>query len=357
VRLAATYVVPLRWTGPGPIDDLAAHLATVSEWVDEVIVVDDSPSELHASHAGRLPAAVRHLTPAAAMPSPNGKVDGILTGVAAARNERIVIADDDVRWERGPLERAVGLLDEAELIRPQNHFRPLVWHARWDTARSLLNRVVTGDRKFPLGDFPGTFALRRDFLLGIGGYDGSALFENLELMRKTIARGGRVLTVLDLYVPRHPPTFAHFRSQRVRQAYDDWSMPLRMTVFLALLPMLAGLLLRRRKRAAAAVIAAPAAIAEVGRRRAGGVRHFPVSASLLAPLWTLERGVCIWIAFWRGLRGTGVHYSRGRITRAASSPARLRAERTNPAPSPALAPALSLEADRLVGAVAKGPRP
>jgi hypothetical protein len=54
---------------------------------------------------------------------------------------------------------------------------------------------------------------------------------------------------------------------------------------------------------------------------------------LLAPLWVLERGICIWIAFWRGLRGTGVHYGRGRITHAASSPTRLRADRTRPAPS------------------------
>ena len=333
MRLAATYVVPLRWATPGPIDDLAAYLAAVSEWVDEVIVVDDSPPELRARHAERLSPAVWHISPEAGRNSPNGKVDGVLTGVAAARYERVVIADDDVRWEHGPLERAVGLLGEAELVRPQNHFRPLPWHARWDTARSLLNRVVTGDRQFPVGDFPGTFALRRDFLLGIGGYDGSALFENLELMRKTVARGGRVLTVLDLYVPREPPTFEHFRSQRVRQAYDDWSMPLRMAMFMALLPALAGLLLHRRRRAALAVIAAPAAIAEVGRRRAGGVEHFPASASLLAPLWVLERGICIWIAFWRGLRGTGVHYGRGRITHAASSPTRLRADRTLPAPS------------------------
>jgi hypothetical protein len=281
--------------------------------------------------------------------SPNGKVDGILTGVAAARNERIVIADDDVRWERDPLERALGLLDDAELIRPQNHFRPLVWHARWDTARSLLNRIVTGDRQFPVGDFPGTFALRRSFLLRIGGYDGSALFENLELMRKTAACGGRVLTPLDLYVPRAPPTYAHFRSQRIRQAYDDWSTPVRMAAFMALLPALVGLLLRRRKGAAAALIMAPAAIAEAGRRRAGGVAHFPVSGSLLAPLWTLERAVCIWIAFWRGVRGTGVHYGRGRITNAANSPARLSRL--------ALPPALGLEADRLVGAVAERPLP
>ena len=320
-----SYIVPLRWSVPGPIDGLAAYLGTVAGWGDEVIVVDDSPAELFAAHARSLPPEVRHLGPDPGRCSPNGKVDGIITGVELARNERIVIADDDVRWERDTLADAVSLLDDAELVRPQNHFRPLTWHARWDTARSLLNRVFTGDRQFPVGDFPGTFALRRGHLLAIGGYDGAALFENLELMRKVAAAGGRIDTRLDLYVPREPPTFAHFRSQRVRQAYDDWAMPGRMAAFLAIVPALAWLLAQRRRRIALLTALAPAALAEAGRRRAGGTTHFPVSGSLLAPVWVAERAVCVWIALWRGLSGRGVHYGRGRLTRAATPSGRLRA--------------------------------
>ena len=320
-----SYIVPLRWTVPGPIEGLATYLGTVAGWADEVIVVDDSPAELFAAHAGALPPEVRHLRPDPGRSSPNGKVDGIITGVELARNERIVVADDDVRWGRDTLTDAVSLLDEAELVRPQNHFSPLAWHARWDTARSLLNRVFTGDRQFPVGDFPGTFALRRGHLLAIGGYDGTALFENLELMRKVAAAGGRIVTRLDLYVPREPPTFAHFRSQRVRQAYDDWAMPGRMAAFLAIVPGLVWLLAQRRRRIALVVALAPAAIAEAGRRRAGGTAHFPVSGSLLAPFWVAERAICVWIAFWRGINGRGVHYGRGRLTRAATSTGRLRA--------------------------------
>ena len=76
-----SYIVPLRWTVPGPIDGLAAYLGTVAGWADEVIVVDDSPAELFAAHAGALPAEVRHLHPDPGRSSPNGKVDGIITGV------------------------------------------------------------------------------------------------------------------------------------------------------------------------------------------------------------------------------------------------------------------------------------
>ena len=324
---AASYVVPLRWPSPGPIDDLSAYLEWVGEHADDVIVVDDSPAELFTAHRARLPDCVRHLRPAPGRRSPNGKVDGILTGVEAARNERVVIADDDVRYESRNLAACLALLDDAELVRPQNYFRPLSWHARWDTARSLLNRIQTGDRQFRVGDFPGTFALRRSFLLGIGGYDGRALFENLELMRKIEAAGGRIVTKLDLYVPRQPPTFAHFRSQRVRQAYDDWAMPARMIFFMAVLPCFALLSARGGRRAALALALAPVIVAEAGRRRAGGAAHFPLTGSLLAPAWIAERAVCIWIAFTAGLRGNGVRYGRGRLTHAATPSDRLRSER------------------------------
>ena len=120
-----------------------------------------------------------------------GKVNGVVTGVRECSHERVVIADDDVRYDAAALRRVVALLDEADLVRPQNYFDPLPWHARWDTARSLLNRVFTGDPAFPVGDFPGTLAVRRSAFLASGAYDGDALFENLELMRTIRAAGGR----------------------------------------------------------------------------------------------------------------------------------------------------------------------
>src|SRR5690606_32390788 len=115
-----------------------------------------------------------------------------------------------VRYRRDSLVRILALLQDHEVIRPQNCFRPLPWHARWDTARSLLNRLVGGD-------WPGTLGVRRSVLLNAGGYSGEALFENLELVRTVQAAGGREAVALDLLVERRPPTAVHFLSQRVRQ--------------------------------------------------------------------------------------------------------------------------------------------
>jgi hypothetical protein len=318
-----SYVLPLRWSEPGPIDELAAYLRRIAAEVEETIVVDGSPAPLFARHATALPRRVRHLPPHPDLDFRMGKVNGVLTGLRECAHERVVIADDDVRYEPAALRRAAVLLAEADLVRPQNYFDELPWHARWDSGRSLLNRVFTGDPTFPVGDFPGTLAVRRSTFFDSGAYDGDALFENLELMRTIRAAGGRVLTPLDLYVARRPPSTAHFLSQRVRQAYDDFAIPARLGAFLALPPLAAELARRRHWRALAAAALAAVAVAELGRRRAGGAERFPLSGSLLAPVWIAERSLSAWLAVAARLRG-GVRYGDGRLRHAATPMRRLR---------------------------------
>lgn len=318
-----SYVLPLRWAQPGPIDELARYLRSLDEEVDEILVVDGSPEPHFGSHAAALRGVARHLRPHPSLRFRMGKVNGVHTGIHECSHERVVIADDDVRYDVASLRRVVAELDEADLVRPQNHFDELPWHARWDTARSLLNRTFTGDLAFPVGDFPGTLAVRRESFLAIGGYDGDALFENLELMRTIRAGGGVVATPLDLYVARRPPNTAHFLSQRVRQAYDDFAVPLRIGAFLAIGPATLAALLSGRGRWLGAGAIASVAVAETGRRRAGGAERFPASASLLAPAWIAERAVCAWLALGTRLRG-GVRYGDGRLSHSATPLRRLR---------------------------------
>ena len=321
-----TYLLPLRWNSPGPIDELVHYLAELRAEcpaVSEILVVDGSPEPHYSNHASALAGIATHMSPDPALSTPMGKVGGVITGVRAAHNERIVIADDDVRYRPDELLRATALLDDADLVRPQNYFEPLPWHARWDSARSLLNRVFTGDRHFPIGDFPGTLAVRRESFLRSNAYDGQALFENLELMRTILARGGTIATPLDLYVARRPPTTAHFLGQRTRQAYDDFAMPLRVGFFLMLAPLVGLLAIRRRCRALALGAALSVAVAEAGRRRAEGRRYLPATGSLSAPLWLAERAVCAWLALFARLRG-GVAYGESRLSLSANSVRALR---------------------------------
>jgi len=315
--LDLSYVVPIRWRDGEQRRDLADYLSSISARCAEVIVVDGSPPEVFAANAEALGGCATHVPPAPEESWLMGKVSGVRTGLRLASRERIVVADDDVRYDLPALCRTAQLLDEHDLVRPQNYFSRLPWHARWDTARTLLNRSLGRD-------YPGTLAVRRSRVLAMGLYDGDVLFENLELIRTVRAHGGSTASPLDLYVARVPPAAAHFWGQRTRQAYDDFALPVRMALWLGLLPLLLLAAARRRPGWALAPAALAVAAAERGRRRAGGTAFFPWSSSLLAPVWMLERGVCAWLAVLQRLRFGGVRYGDSVIPVAAHSERKLR---------------------------------
>ncbi len=298
------------------IDELTSYLRGLSKCA-EVLVVDGSPPDVFAAHAAHWNSFTLHLPPDPALSVLNGKVRGVLTGLRHATHEKLVIADDDVRYDEAALKRVVALLEEAHVVRPQNYFDPLPWHALWDTGRTLLNRV-TG------GDWPGTLGVRRSLLLATGGYDGDVLFENLELIRTMRAAGGVEGVPLDLFVRRFPPNARHFWSQRVRQAYDELARPWRFAVLLSLLPLTLVLILLRHWNAFTAGILAIIGFAELGRRRDGGRTVFPVAASLLAPAWLAERAVCTWFALGVHLCRGGIAYHGSVIRRAATPMKELR---------------------------------
>lgn len=310
-----SYVLPFRSDTMPPPEFI--HYVNGLVAVAEVLVIDGSPPPVFRAIDAACAAPVRHLAPDDDLARlRNGKVRGVLTGLRRATHEAIVIADDDVRYELAELEELLSALATADVIRPQNFFRPLPWHTRLDTARSLINRV-TG------GDWPGTLGVRRSVLMRTGGYSGDVLFENLELVRTVEAAGGRAVCRYDLFVRRLPPSTHHFWRQRVRQAYDEFARPVRLLTALALVPIFVALLLRGAWAwLVVAFIVIPVAAAEIGRRRGRGARVFPASASWWAPVWIAERALCAWAAVGARAALGGIPYS-GRILRDAATPRRL----------------------------------
>jgi hypothetical protein len=308
--MGVTYVLPIRVPpSAAPDPDLDGYLHALAGWVDEVIVVDGSPPSRFRDHASRWPRSILHVPPA--RPTRNGKVGGVVTGVAAASHEHVVVADDDVRWTPEQLALVPGLLADADVVRPQQVYVPTPWPARWDTGRMLVHRALGGD-------WPGTLLLHRG-ALPPGGYSGDVLFENLELVRTVVAAGGRAAVALGVVVARRPPTTGRLVEQRVRQAYDEWARPGYLVAELALLPLaVAG-----GRRAVAGMAAGAVALAEVGRRRAGGPAHWPATAPLWAPAWVAERSVTAWLGVLLRLRG-GVRYRGMRLRTAAHGVRRLR---------------------------------
>ena len=308
---ALTYILPIRLGRPA-----RAELYEYLHWVAmraELIVVDGSDAPIFAEHARHMPGGTHYAPDRDLTACTNGKVAGVLTGFRRASHDAVVIADDDVRYEADGLNRMAGALERVDVVRPQNYFAPLTWHACWDSARSLLNRVAGGD-------WPGTLGVRRS-ALPPRGYDGDVLFENLELVRTVVAGGGTASCPLDLFVRRHPPSTRHFWSQRIRQAYDETARPLRLVLWLAVLPTLSTMVSAKRWDLVLVLAVSVMALAEIGRRRSDGRRVFPPVASLLAPVWVLERGVCAWLALAAYVFRGGVPYA-GRIVSRAATPMR-----------------------------------
>lgn len=302
----AVYLLPLR--SPVPLeDDTWAYLGRLAR-VMPVVVVDGSPPHVQDTHAAALLPGVRHERLAPPPPGRNGKAVSVRHGLAVTDAGRVVIADDDVRWDPAGLTRALALLDRADVVRPQNVFAPAPWHARWDTGRALLNRALGGD-------WPGTLLVRRS-ALPPHGYDDTVLFENLELVRTVRAGGGVEHVALDVLVDRRPPSVRRFVQQRVRQAYDSHAQAPRCLLELTVLPFVVSALARRRPVGLLVAAAAVVLVAESGRRRAGGTDRFPATAALWAPVWVLERGVCAWFALALRARG-GVPYAGTRLRVAA----------------------------------------
>jgi hypothetical protein len=307
-----SYILPLRSSLPAA-EELDEYLVWLSQRV-ELFIVDGSLSSVFDAHRRRwAPLAITHLHVDPDLRSCiNGKVAGVLTGVRRASHDILIVADDDVRYSAAGLDAMALALDRADVVRPQNYFDPLPWHACVDTARTLLNRVSGGD-------WPGTIGVRRRKLVAAGGYDGDVLFENLELVRTIVAAGGIEYCPLGLYVRRLPPSTGQFWSQRIRQAYDEFARPARLLAWLAIVPGMAAALVAGFEGAIAAAAIGIVGIAEIGRRREQGTRVFPFAATCAAPLWVLERAICAWLAVASHLVRGGVRY-HGRIVARAATP-------------------------------------
>ncbi|MFN2476531.1 MAG: glycosyltransferase family 2 protein [Chthoniobacterales bacterium] len=295
-----TYLLPIRRSAFSAEEarDAADYFGTLTAADCEVIVVDGSPDDVFAQHANLWASICRHQRVDRRFGYMNDKVNGIHTGVEIASCEKIILADDDIRYTAGDVDKMCALLDQAEVVRPQNYLSPSPWWARMEAARMLINRA-----SLKIGDYPGTCAFRRSTMLRVGHYDGDVLFDNEEIIRHFATAGATIDYAIDFFIHKRPPQLAKWKEQRPRQAYEDFALRSKTAAFVAIpIVVLVSLIAAGVLGLLASVLLialVAVAVAILGRARGEAESFFPATIPFYAPLWVFERAVSTyWAIYW-----------------------------------------------------------
>ncbi len=278
--------------------ELAGYFQMLAGKNCEVIVADGSPLEVFEQNHLAWSTLCHHQPVDRSFGYLNDKVNGIHTGVQLATCEKIILADDDIRYTAGDIEKMCALLEGHEMVRPQNFLAPLPWWARMESARMLINRAT-----LRTGDYPGTCAFRRSAILRVGHYDGDVLFDNEEIVRHFASAGASINYAIDFFVQKRPSHLRKWLEQRPRQAYEDFGLRAKTALFL-LLPIILLLSLLLAGPGALAICLILISIFSVALACAGGARgeaseYIPPWTCLYAPLWILERAASTyWAVYW-----------------------------------------------------------
>ncbi|MBC5815127.1 MAG: glycosyltransferase family 2 protein, partial [Candidatus Eremiobacteraeota bacterium] len=134
----ATYLLPIKSDVLENTNELTAYLRFLSSVVD-IVIVDGSDGPVFASHASEWSGLALHIAPDPSVPGLNGKARGVLSGLRRIVSEKIIIADDDVRYDERSIWLVLEALSSYDVVRPQNYFAPRTWHTLLDSGRTLLN--------------------------------------------------------------------------------------------------------------------------------------------------------------------------------------------------------------------------
>lgn len=297
-----TYLLPIRRVAfhAAEAEPLRSYFEQLHAAGCELLVIDGSPDDVFAHHHEAWSGVARHEHVDRAFGYLNDKVNGIHTGVRLASHEKIILGDDDVRYSAGNLRDVCALLDEFEVVRPQNFLWPSPWWARMEAARMLINRAT-----LRTADYPGTCAFRKSAMLRVGHYDGDVLFDNEEIIRHFARSCATISYANDLFVEKRAPKFRKWVEQRPRQAYEDFPLRIKTAIFFAIpLSLILAFAFGKIVPALAALVVLSVALAAIGRARGEAARFVPATVPLFAPLWVLERSFSTyWALYWFATRG------------------------------------------------------
>jgi len=296
-----SYVVVLDdpSVGAGDVRNLAAYLSTVSVAGCEIVIIDDT--ERFERNRRVLRWVGRHLAALPRHRSITGSVDAVRAACDLAACEKVIVASPRARYTAAQLDEICSLLEEHEVVEPQDYCDPLPWWGGIDAGRVLVHRGIE-----PLPDHGATFGFRRSVVRGLRSLDSLELAGD-DAVRRLQSVGAEIRSPDDLFVRCEPPSIGSWLRDRARQAGDDFSMPVKTAFFFAMIPLITLLASFGGARLAGSYAGAVAGVSLLlavrGRSGASGV--FPLRACLFAPLWILERSVSVYWALLRKMSGGG----------------------------------------------------
>jgi len=283
----------------GDLRDLASYLSTLAVADYEVIVVDGSAAPVFERNRRVLRWVASHVAARPRHRLFSGGIDAVRAAADVSNCDKVIVADENVRYDADAIESICDLLDLHEVVEPQDYFEPLPWWSGIEAARMLVHRGVE-----PLPDHGATFGIRKSSVRGLRGVD-VAWSNGEDAVRRLASQGAEVFSACDVFVRRLPPPLDDWLRDRPRQADDDFAMPVKTAFFFALLPMAILLAIFGGIRLAGGYAGAIAfgSMVLALRGRGGAATFFPLRACLCAPLWVLERSVSVYWALFRKLNG------------------------------------------------------
>lgn len=304
----------------GDLRELASYLAMLAVGGCEVIVVDGSDSAQFDDNGRTLRWVSRHIAARPRHRNFTGGIDIVRAAIDVSNCDKIIIAGAKVRYDDEVISRLCELLDDHEVVEPQDYFEPLPWWSGIEAGRMLVHRGIE-----PLPDHGATFGLRKSSVRGLRGLE-VAWSNGEHPVRRLASRGAEVFSACEVFVRRLPPALTDWLQDRPRQAGDDFAVPVKTSFFFALLPLAMVIAICGGMRLAGSYAGAItfASIALAIRGRGGATAVFPIRACLCAPLWVIERSVSVYWALFQRLRSSStdaIHTTiaeRGSLDRAAT---------------------------------------
>lgn len=307
-RCCYVVVIDQDETSDNTIRDLANYLSTLGLAACDVVVIDRSRDEKFDEHARVLRWVARHVSVRNEHCAPSGPIDIIRAAALVSTCEKVIVAEQDVRYTDEAIGSMCQLLDRHEVVEPQDYLAPLSWWSGIEAGRILVHRAVDSQP-----DHGATFGFRRSAIPSLTSLGAGEVLD--DQVRRLAAAGAEVYPAGDIFVRREPTVFSRWFAERPRAASEDFSQPMKNVFFFSLLPLLSLLALFGGLRLAgsyASAIALGSVVLAV-RGRLGARDYFPLHACLLAPVWVFERSVSVYWALMRRLRGLDVANSGGAL--------------------------------------------